>query len=119
MHLPGNRSAFGKTDTIDLDDNVWLADSVIVCKGVSIGENSIIGAGSVVVNSIPPDCVAAGNPAKVVKHLDSQKAFTTRQQWFSNSANLYAEIDQLDRELLRGNTLRHWLRYLFFPRRGD
>jgi carbonic anhydrase/acetyltransferase-like protein (isoleucine patch superfamily) len=73
----------------------------------------------VVVNSIPSDCIAAGNPAKVVKHLDPQKSFTTRQQWFSKSSNLYAEIDQLDRQLLGNNTLRHWLRYLFFPHRGD
>ncbi|MGD9203483.1 MAG: acyltransferase [Desulfobacterales bacterium] len=114
-----NRIAFGKTDPINIADNVWLGDSVIVCKGVSIGENSIIGAGSVVVNSIPSDCVAGGNPAKVVKHLDPQKSFTTRQQWFSNASNLHAEIDQLDRQLLGDNTLRHWLRYLFFPRRGD
>lgn len=114
-----NRTAFGKTDPINIADNVWIGDSVIVCKGVSIGENSIIGAGSVVVNSIPPACVAAGNPARVVKRLDPRKAFTTRQHWFAKSADLYAEIDQLDRELLRGNTLRHWLRYLFFPHRGD
>jgi carbonic anhydrase/acetyltransferase-like protein (isoleucine patch superfamily) len=86
---------------------------------VSIGENTIIGAGSVVVNSIPSDCIAAGNPAKVVKHLDPQRSFTTRQQWFLKSTNLYAEIDQLDREIMRGNTLWHWLRYLFFPRKGD
>ncbi|MGD8342835.1 MAG: acyltransferase [Desulfobacterales bacterium] len=114
-----NRIAFGKTEPIHIADNAWIGDSVIVCKGVSIGENSIIGAGSVVVNSIPPGCIAAGNPAKVVKHLDPQKALTTRQQWFSKSTHLYAEIDQLDRDLLRENTLRHWLRYLFFPHRGD
>jgi acetyltransferase-like isoleucine patch superfamily enzyme len=114
-----NRIAFGKTDPIHIADNVWLGDSVIVCKGVSIGENSIIGAGSVVVNSIPSDCIAAGNPATVVKHLDPQKSFTTRQQWFSKFTDLYAEIDQLDRDMLRENTLWHWLRYLFFPSKGD
>lgn len=114
-----NRIAIGKTDPIHITDNVWIGDGAIVCKGVSIGENTIIGAGSVVVNSIPSDCIAAGNPARVVKHLDPQKSFTTRQQWFLKSADLYAEIDQLDREIMRGNTLWHWLRYLFFPRKGD
>ena len=114
-----NRNSFGKTDPIDIADNVWIGDSAIVCKGVSIGENSIIGAGAVVVDAIPSNCVAAGNPARIVKHLDPQKSFTTRQQWFSKSNNLHAEIDQLDRDLLRDNTWRHWLRYLFFPHKGD
>ncbi len=114
-----NRVALGKTGPIEIAANVWIGDSAIICKGVSIGENSIIGAGAVVVNSIPSNCIAAGNPAKVVKRLDPQKSFTTRKQWFLQSANLYAEIDQLDRDLLQGNTLRHWLRYLFFPHKGD
>ena len=114
-----NRIAFGKTEPIDIADNVWIGDSAIVCKGVSIGENSIIGAGAVVVNSIPANCIAAGNPAQVVKHLDPQKSFTTRRQWYLKSANLFKEIDQLDRELLRENTLPHWLRYVFFPSKKD
>ena len=41
-------------------------------KGVTIGENSIIGAGSVVVSDIPPNCIAAGNPCKVLKALDEK-----------------------------------------------
>ena len=114
-----NRIAFGKTEPIEIAANVWIGDSAIICKGASIGENSIIGAGAVVVHAIPPNCIAAGNPAKVVKHLDSQKSFITRQQWFSKSADLYADIDRLDRDLLKENTLRHWLRYVFFPKKGD
>ncbi|MBT8331259.1 MAG: acyltransferase, partial [Deltaproteobacteria bacterium] len=65
------------------------------------------------------DCIAAGNPATVVKRLDPQKSYTTREQWFSKTTDLYAEIDQLDRDLLRDNTWRHWLRYLLFPQGGD
>ena len=114
-----NRIAFGKTEPIDIANNVWIGDSAIVCKGVSIGENSIVGAGAVVANSIPANCIAAGNPAQVVKQLDSEESFTTRKQWFLKASNLYSEIDQLDRELLGENTLLHWLRYLFFPSRGD
>ena len=114
-----NRIAFGKTDPIDIANNVWIGDSAIVCKGVSIGENSIIGAGAVVVNSIPPNCIAAGNPAQVVKHLDSGESFTTREQWFSKRTNLFDEMDQLDKQLLGDNTLLHWLRYVFFPSKGD
>ena len=114
-----NRIAFGKTDPIDIANNVWIGDSAIVCKGVSIGENSIIGAGAVVVNSIPSNCIAAGNPAQVVKHLDSGESFTTRDQWFTKRPNLFDEMDQLDKQLLGDNTLLHWLRYVFFPSKGD
>ena len=114
-----NRIGFGKTDSVDIAHNVWIGDSAIVCKGVSIGENSIIGAGAVVVDSIPANCIAAGNPAQVVKLLDPQKSFTTRKQWYLKPGDVFNEIDQLDRELLRENTLLHWLRYVFFPTKGD
>jgi acetyltransferase-like isoleucine patch superfamily enzyme len=114
-----NRLALGKTEEVDIADNVWIGDSAIVCKGISIGENSIIGAGAVVVHSIPANCIAAGNPAQVVKHLDPAEPVTTRRQIFSKAANLFDEIDQLDKQLLQGNTLLSWLRYFFFPQRGD
>jgi acetyltransferase-like isoleucine patch superfamily enzyme len=54
---------------IVIGSNVWLGTNVIVLKGVSIGENSVIGAGSVVTKSIPKNVVAAGNPATIVKYL--------------------------------------------------
>jgi acetyltransferase-like isoleucine patch superfamily enzyme len=53
-----------------LERGVWVGDSAIICKGVRIGENSIIGAGSVVRKDVPPNCVVIGNPARVVKKLD-------------------------------------------------
>ena len=114
-----NRIAFGKTDPIEIADNVWIGDSAIVCKGVSIGENSIIGAGAVVVNAIPSNCIAAGNPAQVVRHLDPDESFTTRKQWFAKGPHLFSEMDQLDRDMLRENSLLGWLRYVFFPAKGD
>jgi len=114
-----NRLALGKTEAVDIADNVWIGDSAIICKGLSIGENSIIGAGAVVAHSIPANCIAAGNPAQVVKHLDPAESFTTRKQLFFKTADLFAEIDQLDRQLLQENTLLRWLRYVFFPAKGD
>jgi hypothetical protein len=65
------------------------------------------------------NAIAAGNPARVVKHLAPEESFTTREQWFSRASNLFDEIDQLDRQLLGDNTLLHWLRYVFFPSKGD
>ncbi|MFF2369193.1 sugar O-acetyltransferase [Agromyces sp. NPDC058110] len=54
---------------ITIGDNVWLGGGVIVCPGVSIGENSVIGAGSVVTRDIPANVVAVGNPARVVREI--------------------------------------------------
>jgi len=52
-----------------LEENVWLGMNVIVLKGVTIGKNTIVGAGSVVVKSLPPNVIAAGNPAKVIRNI--------------------------------------------------
>lgn len=54
---------------IVLADNVWLGGGVIVCPGVTIGENSVIGAGSVVTRDIPANVVAAGSPARVLYEI--------------------------------------------------
>lgn len=114
-----DRLAFGKTEPIRIEDNVWIGDSAIVCKGVTIGENSIIGAGAVVLGSIPPNVIAAGNPAKVVKQLDPEKKITTRARWFADPDKLFKDIEILDRAMLKGNSLRHWIRYLLFPSKAD
>jgi len=58
---------FGKPVTIE--DDVWVAGGAIVCPGVVIGRRSVIGAGSVVVNDIPPDVFAAGNPCRVIRTI--------------------------------------------------
>ena len=54
---------------VNIQNNVFIGSNVIICKGVNIGENSVIGAGSIVTSSIPSDSIAAGNPAVVVKNL--------------------------------------------------
>ena len=54
---------------ITLGDNVWLGCDVIVCSGVTIGENSVIGAGSVVTGNIPAVVVAVGSPAPVMRDI--------------------------------------------------
>ncbi len=55
---------------VTIKDNVWIGANVVVLAGVEIGENSVIGAGSVVVKSIPSNCVAVGNPCKFLRQID-------------------------------------------------
>lgn len=62
-----------ETKPISIGDGCWLGDKVIVLPGVTIGEKSIIGAGSVVTKDIPPYSIAVGNPAKVIKQYDFQE----------------------------------------------
>ncbi len=55
------------TAPIEIGDHVWIGMNVIVLKGVTIGEGSVVAAGSVVNKDVPPHCLVAGVPAKVVK----------------------------------------------------
>ena len=56
-------------DPVLIGDDVFVGSRSVILKGVTIGERTVIGAGSVVVRDIPADCIAAGNPARVVKKL--------------------------------------------------
>jgi maltose O-acetyltransferase len=55
---------------ITIGNNVWLGGGVIVCPGVTIGANTVVGAGAVVVRDLPPNVVAVGNPARIVKAVE-------------------------------------------------
>jgi len=68
------RAGWESAAPIVLGDNVWLAAGVIVCPGVTIGANSVIGAGSVVIGDIPAGVLAVGNPCSVIRELDRAKA---------------------------------------------
>lgn len=59
-----------KVKPIKIKKGAWLGWGVVVCPGVTIGQNSVIGANSVVTKDIPDYCVAVGSPAKVIKKYD-------------------------------------------------
>jgi acetyltransferase-like isoleucine patch superfamily enzyme len=64
---PNNRNKDDyKGRPINIEDNVFIGFNCVILKGVTIGENSIIGANSVVINSIPKNSIAIGNPCKVI-----------------------------------------------------
>ena len=62
------QETYSKGPTV-IEENAWIGTKVVIVDGITIGTNSIIGAGSVVLNNIPPNCVAFGIPGKVHKHL--------------------------------------------------
>jgi len=63
--------SFWKSNTapVTIGNNVWICGGSVILPGVTIGDNTTIGAGSVVTKSIPANCLAVGNPCKVVKWL--------------------------------------------------
>lgn len=68
-HAPGG--GLPKPLPIIIEDETWIGACCIITKGVTIGKGSIIGAGSVVTKNIPPYSLAAGNPARVIKKVQS------------------------------------------------
>lgn len=110
----------GRSAPIVLERNVWIGDGAIVCKGVRIGENTVVGAGSVVASDLPANSIAAGNPARVVRELDRETPLVTRASLFVHSAG---EAERKNAFLsfytLCGNTFGGWLRARLFPGSGD
>lgn len=57
---------------ITIEENVWLGGAVVLLPGVSIGRNAVVGAGAVVTRDVPPNTVAAGNPARVIREIQQE-----------------------------------------------
>ncbi len=73
---------FGKPITVGSD--VWVGGDTVILGGVTIGSNVVIGAGSVVTKDIPPDCIAVGNPCRVLRRItDEDRAYwrAAAEEW--------------------------------------
>lgn len=103
---------------IVLKDNVWVGDSALITKGVTIGNNSIVGAYAVVTGDVPDNTIVAGNPARVIRTLDATH-LTTRQQLFTAETSYDDFEADYYRRQLKGNQLAGWLRSLIKPRTTD
>ncbi|ALG86525.1 sugar O-acetyltransferase [Gordonia phthalatica] len=66
------RARWESAAPIVIGDNVWFGGGVIVCPGVTIGRNTVVGAGSVVTRDLPDHVVAVGNPARVIRQLPAE-----------------------------------------------
>jgi acetyltransferase-like isoleucine patch superfamily enzyme len=110
----------GATAEVRLGRNVWIGERAMITKGVTIGENSIVGAGAVVVDDVPANAIAVGNPARVVRTFPTEEVFVTRAALFAETAR---EEDARNAYLmlctLRDNHWASWLRTRLRPRRGD
>lgn len=63
-----------RTAPVVINDDCFIGARTIICKGVTIGSRSVIAAGSVVVSDSPNDCVAGGNPCRIIKYLKHEKS---------------------------------------------
>ena len=76
-----------------IEENVWIGDSVIILPGITIGEGSIIAAGSVVVKDIPKFSIVGGNPAKVIKERPNIQDYLKNKEL----DNIYLKSKRNDR----------------------
>ena len=67
---PSKRRAYIEAKPIVIEKNVWIATAVTILGGVTVGENSVIGAGAVVTKDVPANSFVAGVPAKVIRSLE-------------------------------------------------
>jgi acetyltransferase-like isoleucine patch superfamily enzyme len=78
---------------VTISDNVWLAANVIILPGVTVGENSAVGAGAIVTEDIPPNSVAVGVPARVVRQFEPNL-----EQIEARKAALRAKFEKIPQE---------------------
>jgi maltose O-acetyltransferase len=87
---------YTKIGKIDIKENCFIGDSVIVLPNVTIGPNSIIGAGSIVTKDVPPNIIAAGNPARVISSINE---YISKIELISREKRIFTEdyfIEKLD-----------------------
>ena len=66
-HCKADLNRWKKSPPIRIGDNVWVGMNSVILQGVQIGNNVVIGAGSIVSRDLPDNCIAVGNPCKVIK----------------------------------------------------
>ena len=73
IHLKQRDADYEYTKPITIKDHVWIGGNTTVLPGVTIGENSIIGAGSVVTKDIPANVIAVGNPCRILRKMTKEE----------------------------------------------
>ncbi|MBL1223991.1 sugar O-acetyltransferase [Enterococcus sp. BWR-S5] len=91
IHPDHRRLMYG--DPVVIEENCWIGANTTICPGVTIGKNSVIGAGSIVNKSIPANSVAVGNPCKVIREIND----TDLQYYYKNRAFTEEELAEVHR----------------------
>lgn len=68
MQSPGTRLLYSKGPVV-IEDKVWIGENACILPGVTVGHHSIVGANTVVTHDVPPYCVVAGSPMRIVRHI--------------------------------------------------
>lgn len=80
IHSEPRNAGFEYAFPITIGNNVWIGGGVIVNPGITIGDNVVIGSGSVVTKNIPSNCIAVGNPCKLIREITDED----KQYYFKN-----------------------------------
>lgn len=104
---------------VELKNNVWVGYRAVINKGVSIGENSVVAAGSVVVESVPDNTVVGGNPARIIKRLNPNKRMLTRDYLFRDASFYQKNQIELAKYSLANNTMFDFIRSKISPTHKD
>lgn len=104
---------------VHLKANAWIGLRAIIGKGVTIGENSIVAAGSVVVDDVPDNTIVGGNPAKPIKKINPNRRMLTREFLFKNGDFYWENQHEVNAFLFGKNSIPNWLRSTLFPTTED
>lgn len=87
VHPDTRNTAYEYGIEVTIGDNVWIGGNTVICPGVHIGNNVVIGAGSVVTKDIPDWVIAAGNPCRVIRAItEDDRKFYFRDRVFDEEA---------------------------------
>ena len=85
---PDGRHDLEYGEPITIKDGCWICSSATICGGVTIGENSVVAAGSVVLRDVPPNSIVAGVPAKVIRQIDEDDRIHVWESYVENKMPL-------------------------------
>lgn len=93
-HITESEKPIGYDKDVIIENDVWIGSNVTLLSGVTIGRGTTVAAGAVVSKSLPPYCICAGVPAKVIKR------YWTIEEIMNHEKSLYRESDRYSKEFL-------------------
>jgi len=118
-HIYNRTRPFRCSNPIRLAENTWIGYRAVITKGVHIGENSVVAAGSVVIEDVPDNTIVGGNPAQVIKRLNTHKRMITREFLFKKNRNYKENQNKLNEYLLDQNSWSDYIKSCIKPGRED